>query len=76
MQLDMFTPCYVQEIQEELGKVRKSSEQVRRGLFARHTALQRDFDELRQRYEEQEREIYKLKRMLFNQDPEPVFKIV
>jgi hypothetical protein len=65
MQLDMFTPIHITEIQHEVAKVKKTSEQVRKGLFARYTALQKEFNELRGHLESQEREIYRLKQAIY-----------
>lgn len=42
-QLDMFEDIEISTLKEEMKKVRETSENVRRGLFARHNELAKMF---------------------------------
>ena len=57
LQLDFFEKDNVQELKFEVEKVRKSSDSVRRGLFAKHATLQKMYSELHDRLEILEKNI-------------------
>lgn len=60
IQLDMFRQDDMNAITAKVDKIEKSTQQVRRGLFARMTARDKDFVEMRDRIDEQDRRIHKL----------------
>lgn len=67
MQLDLFEKDEVKLLREELERVRKSSDNVRRGIFARH-------DELAKKYLELYHEIESLKGSLgYKKTPTQMF---
>jgi len=65
MQLDLFYDINISTLKEEVIKLRQSNEQVRKGLFARHSSLEKYLTELRDQISEQQREIYKLKSKIY-----------
>lgn len=61
MQLDLFDTQAVENLRDEVSKLSKSNAAVRRGLFARNTALEKYMGELQSQNEMLERELYRLK---------------
>ncbi len=70
-QLDMFLPEAICELQAKFEKVEKTATQVRKGLFARNTALEKRLTEQADIIEEMQREIYKLKQKVY---ADPVYE--
>lgn len=68
MQLDMFSNQDIQVLKEEVLAVKKSSDAVRRGIFARH-------GELAKMYLEQKAEIDKIKDLLYGKEESNVLQI-
>ncbi len=66
IQIDMFMKEDIQTLNDKMEKLKKSSDSVRKGLFARNTALEKYLTELRDRLDEQEKEIYKLKKTIYS----------
>ncbi len=75
MQTDMFRDDDMQLLVEKFDKVEKAAINVRKGLFARHGALEKRFCELEDRFKEQEMEIYKLKQALYGQEKHEIIPI-
>ena len=77
MQIDMFQSEDMQKLSEQVEKIKVSTGNVQRGIFARHTSLEKYFcqfrEETRQIIEEQQREIYKLKKEVYRVDKDTVF---
>lgn len=65
MQLDLFDTQAVENLREEVAKLSKSNAAVRRGLFARNTALEKYMGELQSQNEMLERELYRLKQTVY-----------
>jgi len=65
VQIDMFMKEDIQTLNDKIEKVKRSTDSVRKGLFARNTGLEKYMTELRDKQEEQEREIYRLKKMIY-----------
>jgi len=61
MQLDLFDSQAVENLRAEVAKLSRSNMQVRKGLFARNTALEKYMGELQSQNEMLERELYRLK---------------
>lgn len=57
LQLDFFEQEQVQVLKVEVEKVKKSSESVRRGIFAKHSVLEKMYGELHDRLNIIERNI-------------------
>lgn len=65
MQLDLFDSQAVANLRSEIDKVRRSSDSVRKGLFARNTAMEKSISDLEEKNERLERELYKLKQVVY-----------
>lgn len=77
IQMDMFTPVIISELQAKIEKVDKSTSAVRRGLFARNTAIDKRMIELEDLVNAQQRQIDRLKAHVYVQDqPELELKIM
>jgi hypothetical protein len=46
LQLDLIPPTEIEKLYKEFTEVKESSDKVRRGVFAKHTALSKKVDEL------------------------------
>ena len=68
MQLDMFKSEDIQKIEDHINRLTKSNQDVRKGLFARHQALEKRFCELEEMMKSQDREIYKLKQAWYGDE--------
>jgi len=69
-QMDLFESQNISNLRQEIDKINKSTASVRRGLFARNTALEKYMIELQDQIERLEREIYRLKQKVYNQEPD------
>lgn len=63
-QFDMFDTPAIANLRQEVDKLAKSQASVRRGLFGRHTQLEKYMIELQNQIESLEKEIYMLKKKL------------
>ena len=69
-QMDFFDNGAIANLRQEIDKINKSTEKVRRGLFARNTALEKYMVELQQQIESLEREVYRFKQKVYQYEPE------
>lgn len=65
MQLDMFCTEEILLLKKQMEKLETSNTQVRKGLFARNTNLEKKMDDLYDKVDTLERENYRLKQMIF-----------
>ena len=65
MQFDFFSPLDIQVLKDDFEKVKSSSENVRRGIFARHDQLIKKCDQL-------EKEIKELKEAIYGKKEEQI----
>ncbi len=61
LQLDFFEDTEITHIKQEIEKVKQSSDRVRKGMYAKHGALEKKFQELDDRLGIIERNICKNK---------------
>lgn len=57
-QLDLFDSEQIQDLNEKFDKVKSSSDAVRRGIFARHDKLQKEYEALKEKVDRLEKAIY------------------
>lgn len=74
-QSDLFRSNDIQMLIEKCEKTEKASVNVRKGLFARHGQLQRDYEALSAIVDEQSREIYALKQAVFGKHESQIIQI-
>lgn len=67
-QMDLFDTQSFANLREEIEKINKSTAAVRRGLFARNTALEKYMAEMQSQVERLEREVYNLRLQIANPD--------
>lgn len=74
-QLDMFLPDAICELQAKFEKVEKTATQVRKGLFARNTGIEKRLTEQDDIIAEMQREIYNLKKKIYEQPYENIVQL-
>lgn len=70
MQLDMFLPEAITDLQDKFEKCERTATQVRKGLFARNTSLEKDICQIHDILKEMQRDIYNLKKKVHSQEEE------
>ena len=65
MQLDMFCTEEILQLKKQVEELKTSNTQVRKGLFARNTSLEKKMDDLYDKVDCLERENYRLRQMVF-----------
>lgn len=64
MQLDLFRSNDTEFLQEELRKLKSSTENVRKGMFSRFNSLEKIIIELEKKHDAQAKEIDELKTVI------------
>jgi hypothetical protein len=74
-QLDLFTKEGIEILSNKVEKTTTMSENVRRGLFARHNRIEKLFYELQDKLEEQQKEVCRLKEIVLGTGQQPIYEL-